>query len=362
MKNMVTGAAQMDGAILVVAANDGPMPQTREHVLLARQVNVPYLVVFMNKVDMVDDPELLDLVELEVRELLKKYQVPGDAIPVVRGSTLGAMERPEDPKASGCIWELMAAVDSYIPTPVLAIDKAFLMPIEDIFSTSVRGTVVTGLVEQGGGKGGGGGGDGGGGAGGDGGDGDGADDGGGDGEGGGVCEEGGGADGGGRRRHGDHGVGGAGDHRPRVHHVPAAELLDHEEQAHASRPARAQEVLSVVPQAHAAQRDQVVRAEVRGWDTGTSCSRADRLRARGERASSPTSRVTLRRLSLVRAAAWPPSPPEGETERGGCPPHDGVRGVALTARAPDSKSGGWGFESLHPCHSLPERVGTKWGI
>src|SRR3989442_7676024 len=175
-----------------------------------------------------------------------------------------------------------------------------------------------------------------------------------------VCDRGGGADGGGRRRHGDHGVGGAGDHRPRVHHVPAAELLDHEEQAHASRPARAQEVLSVVPQAHAAQRDQVVRAEVRGWDTGTRCSRADRLRARRERASSPTSRVTLRRLSLVRAAAWPPPPPEGETERGGCPPHDCVRGGALTARAPDSKSGGWGFESLHPCHSLPERVGTKW--
>src|SRR5437016_3501639 len=120
IKNMITGAAQMDGAILVVAANDGPMPQTREHVLLARQVNVPYLVVFMNKVDMVDDPELLDLVELEVRELLKKYQFPGDAIPVVRGSALGAMERPEDPKASGCIWELMAAVDSYIPTPVRA--------------------------------------------------------------------------------------------------------------------------------------------------------------------------------------------------------------------------------------------------
>src|SRR5438552_3366781 len=149
IKNMITGAAQMDGAILVVAANDGPMPQTREHVLLARQVNVPYLVVFMNKVDMVDDPELLDLVELEVRELLKKYQFPGDAIPVVRGSALGAMERPEDPKASGCIWELMAAVDSYIPTPVRAIDKPFLMPIEDIFSITGRGTVVTGRVERG---------------------------------------------------------------------------------------------------------------------------------------------------------------------------------------------------------------------
>src|SRR5438552_155049 len=149
IKNMITGAAQMDGAILVVAANDGPMPPTREHVLLARQVNVPYLVLFMNKVDMVYDPELLDLVELEVRELLKKYQFPGDAIPVVRGSALGAMERPEDPKASGCIWELMAAVDSYIPTPVRAIDKPFLMPIEDIFSITGRGTVVTGRVERG---------------------------------------------------------------------------------------------------------------------------------------------------------------------------------------------------------------------
>ena len=149
IKNMITGAAQMDGAILVVAANDGPMPQTREHVLLARQVNVPYLVVFMNKVDMVDDPELLDLVELEVRELLKKYQFPGDAIPVVRGSALGAMERPEDPKASGCIWELMAAVDSYIPTPPRPVDKPFLMPIEDIFSITGRGTVVTGRIERG---------------------------------------------------------------------------------------------------------------------------------------------------------------------------------------------------------------------
>src|SRR5437016_2396821 len=323
----------------------------------------------MNKVGMVDEPELLDVVELEVRELLKKYQFPGDAIPVVRGSALGAMERPEDPKASGCIWELMAAVDSYIPAPVRAIDEPFLMPSEDIFSITGRGTAVTGRAGRGGvrvgeqvevvGAAGGGG------------EavaggrrdaGEPADRAGGGGEGAAVSARGGGADGGGRRRHGDHGVGGAGDHRPRVHHVPAAELLDHEEQAHASRPARAQEVLSVVPQAHAAQRDQVVRAEVRGWDTGTSCSRADRLRARGERASSPTSRVTLRRVSLVRAAAWPPPPPAGETERGGCPPHDCVRGVALTARAPDSKSGGWGFESLHPCHSLPERVGTKWGI
>src|SRR5437867_2035189 len=150
IKNMITGAAQMDGAILVVAANDGPMPQTREHVLLARQVNVPFLVVFMNKVDMVDDPEILDLVELEVRELLKKYQFPGDAIPVIRGSALGAMEKPEDSKASECIWKLMEAVDSYIPTPVRAMDKPFLMPIEDIFTITGRGTVVTGRVERGG--------------------------------------------------------------------------------------------------------------------------------------------------------------------------------------------------------------------
>jgi elongation factor Tu len=149
IKNMITGAAQMDGAILVVAANDGPMPQTREHVLLARQVNVPYLVVFMNKVDMVDDPEILDLVELEVRELLKKYNFPGDEVPVVRGSALAAMERPEDPKAAECIWKLMEAVDSYIPTPPRAVDKPFLMPIEDIFSITGRGTVVTGRIERG---------------------------------------------------------------------------------------------------------------------------------------------------------------------------------------------------------------------
>ena len=149
IKNMITGAAQMDGAILVVAANDGPMPQTREHVLLARQVNVPSLVVFMNKVDMVDDPEILDLVELEVRELLKKYQFPGDDIPVVRGSALGAMEKPEDAKAAKCIWELMEAVDSYIPTPPRPVDKPFLMPIEDIFTITGRGTVVTGRVERG---------------------------------------------------------------------------------------------------------------------------------------------------------------------------------------------------------------------
>src|SRR5881296_3747286 len=149
IKNMITGAAQMDGAILVVAANDGPMPQTREHVLLARQVNVPYLVVFMNKVDMVDDPEIMDLVELEVRELLKKYQFPGDDIPVIRGSALAAMEKPEDATAAKCIWELMEAVDSYIPTPVRVVDKPFLMPIEDIFTITGRGTVVTGRVERG---------------------------------------------------------------------------------------------------------------------------------------------------------------------------------------------------------------------
>src|SRR5713226_1308564 len=149
IKNMITGAAQMDGAILVVAANDGPMPQTREHVLLARQVNVPFLVVFMNKVDMVDDAEILDLVELEVRELLKKYQFPGDEIPVIRGSALGAMEKPEDAKANACIWQLMEAVDSYIPVPPRPVDKPFLMPIEDIFSITGRGTVVTGRVERG---------------------------------------------------------------------------------------------------------------------------------------------------------------------------------------------------------------------
>src|SRR5512146_1705214 len=149
IKNMITGAAQMDGAILVVAANDGPMPQTREHVLLARQVNVPSLVVFMNKVDMVDDPEILDLVELEVRELLKKYQFPGDDIPVIRGSALQAMEKPEDAKASESIWKLMEAVDSYIPTPPRPVDKPFLMPIEDIFTITGRGTVVTGRVERG---------------------------------------------------------------------------------------------------------------------------------------------------------------------------------------------------------------------
>src|SRR5258705_13251881 len=151
---MIPGAAQMDGAILVVAANDGPMPQTREHVLLARQVNVPFLVVFMNKVDMVDDPEILDLVELEVRELLKKYQFPGDEIPVIRGSALGAMEKPEDAAAAKCIWELMDAVDNYIPTPPRPVDKPFLMPIEDIFTNTGRGTVGAGRGGGGGGKGG----------------------------------------------------------------------------------------------------------------------------------------------------------------------------------------------------------------
>jgi elongation factor Tu len=152
IKNMITGAAQMDGAVLVVSAADGPMPQTREHILLARQVGVPYIVVFMNKVDMVDDPELLDLVELEVRELLTKYQFPGDAIPVVRGSALKAMESTSTDagvEEYKCIWELMDAVDSYIPTPDRPIDKPFLMPIEDVFTISGRGTVVTGRVERG---------------------------------------------------------------------------------------------------------------------------------------------------------------------------------------------------------------------
>src|ERR1044071_321160 len=152
IKNMITGAAQMDGAILVVAANDGPMPQTREHVLLARQVNVPSLVVFMNKVGMVDDPEILGLVALggvEVGEVWKKCQFPGDDIPVVRGAALGAMEKPEDPTASKCIWDLMEAVDSYIPTPPRPVDKPFLMPIEDIFTITGRGTVVRGGVERG---------------------------------------------------------------------------------------------------------------------------------------------------------------------------------------------------------------------
>jgi elongation factor Tu len=152
IKNMITGAAQMDGAILVVGSNDGPMPQTREHILLARQVGVPYIVVFMNKVDMVDDPELLDLVELEVRELLTKYQFPGDKIPVIRGSALKAMESTSTDMGAEeykSIQALMDAVDSYIPTPERPIEKPFLMPIEDVFSISGRGTVVTGRVERG---------------------------------------------------------------------------------------------------------------------------------------------------------------------------------------------------------------------
>jgi elongation factor Tu len=150
VKNMITGAAQMDGAILVVSAADGPMPQTREHILLARQVGVPYIVVFMNKCDMVDDPELLDLVELEIRELLKKYEFPGDDIPVIRGSAKVAMDAAgKDPAANQPILDLMAAVDTYIPTPERAVDKPFLLPIEDVFSISGRGTVGTGRVERG---------------------------------------------------------------------------------------------------------------------------------------------------------------------------------------------------------------------
>jgi elongation factor Tu len=149
VKNMITGAAQMDGAILVVSAADGPMPQTREHILLARQVGVPALVVYMNKVDMVDDPELLDLVELEVRELLKSYQFPGDDIPVVRGSALMALEDKNPEQGEQSILALMAEVDKYIPQPTRDKDKPFLMPIEDVFSISGRGTVVTGRVERG---------------------------------------------------------------------------------------------------------------------------------------------------------------------------------------------------------------------
>ena len=150
VKNMITGAAQMDGAILVVSAADGPMPQTREHVLLARQVNVPYIVVFMNKTDMVDDDELLELVELEVRELLSKYDFPGDDTPVIRGSALKALQSGDvDSPDTKCIFDLMAAIDSYIPTPERAVDKPFLMPVEDVFSISGRGTVATGRVERG---------------------------------------------------------------------------------------------------------------------------------------------------------------------------------------------------------------------
>jgi elongation factor Tu len=149
VKNMITGAAQMDGAILVLNASDGPMPQTREHILLARQVGVPKIIVFMNKVDMVDDPELLDLVELEVRELLDKYDFPGDDVPVIRGSALHALENPDDPEKTKCIWDLMEALDTYFPIPDRPVDKPFLMPIEDIFSISGRGTVATGRIETG---------------------------------------------------------------------------------------------------------------------------------------------------------------------------------------------------------------------
>jgi len=149
IKNMITGAAQMDGAILVVAANDGPMAQTREHILLARQVNVPAIVVWMNKIDMVDDPELLDLVEMEIRDLLTKYEFPGDEIPIVRGSALAAMEGRDPEIGEQRVLELMKAVDEYIPMPVRPLDKPFLMPIEDVFTITGRGTVVTGRVESG---------------------------------------------------------------------------------------------------------------------------------------------------------------------------------------------------------------------
>jgi len=149
VKNMITGAAQMDGAILVVSAADGPMPQTREHVLLARQVNVPHMVVFLNKVDQVDDEELLELVELEVRELLSMYDFPGDDVPIIKGSALAAGEDSTDDEANRCIDELMDALDTWIPEPQRALDKAFLMPVEDVFSITGRGTVVTGRIDQG---------------------------------------------------------------------------------------------------------------------------------------------------------------------------------------------------------------------
>ena len=149
VKNMITGAAQMDGAILVVSAADGPMPQTREHILLASRVGVQYIVVFLNKADMVDDPELLELVEMEVRELLNEYGFPGDDTPVITGSALQALENPTDPEKSKCVHELMAAVDEYIPTPERETDKSFLMPVEDVFTITGRGTVATGRVETG---------------------------------------------------------------------------------------------------------------------------------------------------------------------------------------------------------------------
>ncbi|MFH0819638.1 MAG: elongation factor Tu [bacterium] len=149
IKNMITGAAQMDGAILVVAATDGPMPQTREHIILARQVGVPYIVVFLNKVDQVEDKELVDLVEEEIRDLLKKYEFPGDEIPIIRGSALKALENPDNDELSKPILDLVKALDDYIPEPVREVDKPFLMPIEDIFSIEGRGTVVTGRIERG---------------------------------------------------------------------------------------------------------------------------------------------------------------------------------------------------------------------
>ena len=149
IKNMITGAAQMDGAILVVGADDGAMPQTREHILLARQVGVPAIVVFLNKCDMVDDEELIELVEMELRELLDKYEFPGDDVPIIHGSALKALENPTDEDAAKCIWELMDAIDSYVPEPVRDVDQPFLMPIEDVFSISGRGTVATGRIERG---------------------------------------------------------------------------------------------------------------------------------------------------------------------------------------------------------------------
>ncbi|MCH7732885.1 MAG: elongation factor Tu, partial [Candidatus Marinimicrobia bacterium] len=149
IKNMITGAAQMDGAILVVSAADGPMPQTREHILLARQVNVPAIVVYLNKTDMVDDPELIELVELEVRELLSEYKFPGDDIPVIPGSALEALNNPEDPEKTKSILELIEAIDSYIPEPERDVDKPFLMPVEDVFSITGRGTVGTGRIDRG---------------------------------------------------------------------------------------------------------------------------------------------------------------------------------------------------------------------
>ncbi len=149
IKNMITGAAQMDGAILVVAATDGPMPQTREHILLARQVGVPAIVVFLNKCDMVDDPELIELVEMELRELLSKYEFPGDDTPIIQGSALNALNEPENEAAAKPIWDLMSACDSFIPEPKRDIDRPFLMPVEDVFSISGRGTVATGRIERG---------------------------------------------------------------------------------------------------------------------------------------------------------------------------------------------------------------------